>query len=100
MGNLDVPAEQYKELANCIEAMLTGQKQLFSPDPKIEKHARKALQKIRAKKNQIQPDNKVDPSEPACVVYQKVDTASMQAGEMRSWDRNTLPQHLERAQVQ
>ena len=54
LGNLDVPAEQYKELANCIEAMLTGQKQLFSPDPKIEKHARKALQKIRAKKNQIQ----------------------------------------------
>ena len=84
LGNLDVPAEQYKELANCIEAMLTGQKQLFSPDPKIEKHARKALQKIRAKKNQIQPDNKVDPSEPAGVVYQNVDTASMQAGEMRS----------------
>ncbi len=84
LGNLDVPADQYKELANCIEAMLTGQKQLFSPDPKIEKHARKALQKIRARKNQTQPDNKVDSSEPAGVVYQNVDTASMQAGEMRS----------------
>ena len=84
LGNLDVPAKQYKELANCIETMLTGRKQLFSPDPKIEKHARKALQKIRAKKNQTQPDNKVDPSEPAGVVYQNVDTASMQAGEMCS----------------
>jgi hypothetical protein len=54
--------------------LLTGQKQLFSPDPMIEKHARKALQKIRAKKGQVQPDKNVDPSEPAGAVYQNVDT--------------------------
>jgi len=37
LGVLDLPAEQYKELASCIEAMLRGQKQLFSQDPDIEK---------------------------------------------------------------
>ena len=50
LGNLDVPAEQYKELANCIEAMLTGQKQLFSPDPKIEKHAPESAAKDPSQK--------------------------------------------------
>jgi hypothetical protein len=37
LGTVDIPPEQYKELANCIEALPTGQKQLFSADPKIEK---------------------------------------------------------------
>jgi len=37
LGALTLEAEQYKELANCIEAMLTGQKQLFSANRHIEK---------------------------------------------------------------
>jgi transposase len=83
LGTLDLPAEQYKELANCIEAMLTGQKQLFSPDPDIEKHARKALQQIRAKKGRELAEIKTTPSKPAPAVYQAVDVTSMQAGEVR-----------------
>jgi len=86
LGTLDIPAEKYKELANCIEAMLTGQKQLFSTDAKIEKHARKALQKIRSKQGQEQPDKEVDQSEQRSVeaVYKNVDVTSMQAGDVRS----------------
>ena len=49
LGSLDIPAEQYKELANCIESMLTGQKELFSGDPAIEKLAAKASNEIMSK---------------------------------------------------
>lgn len=86
LGALDIAADQYKELANCIEALLTGQQQLFSADPKIEKHAQKAVQKIRSKQNIEQPAQKVDELEerPAEPLYKNVDVASLQAGEMRS----------------
>ncbi len=82
LGALDVPTELYKELANCIEALLTGQQQLFSPDPDIEKHARKAFQQIRAKKGREQTQVNSDASDPAEAVYQPVDVSSMQAGEV------------------
>ena len=84
LGALDVPAGQFKELANCIEAMLTGQNQLFSSDPEIEKHARNAVAQIRTQKGREQEapqasrDQKPDPD------YQTVDVSSMQAGEVRS----------------
>jgi transposase len=78
LGALDVPADQYKELANCIEAMLTGQQQLFSADPQIEKHARTALQRIRSKPDREQ---KADHDKPA---YENIDANSLQAGEVRS----------------
>ncbi|ACL05433.1 transposase IS4 family protein [Desulfatibacillum aliphaticivorans] len=84
LGALDVPADQFKELANCIEAMLTGQNQLFSPDREIEKHARNAVMRIRAQKSEEQDalqsgrDQNPEPD------YQTVDVASMQAGEVRS----------------
>jgi len=78
LGTVDIVPEQYKELANCIEALLTGQKQLFSADPKIEKQARKAADKIRAKGAQDQP------VESPAADYQRVDAASLQAGELRS----------------
>jgi transposase len=83
LGALDVPAEQYKELANCIEALLTGQQQLFSPDPEIEKHARKALHQIHAKKSTEQEDLKTEPDGASEAAYQPVDVSSMQAGEVR-----------------
>ncbi|MBN1932466.1 MAG: IS1634 family transposase [Desulfobacterales bacterium] len=82
LGSLDIPADKYKELANCIEAMITGQMQLFSADPTIEKHARKALQKIRSKQSLKQPDKQVNHS--AESIYKNVDITSLQAGEMRS----------------
>ena len=78
LGAVNVPPEQYKELANCIEAMLTGQQQLFSTDRGIEKIARGAADKIRAKQAAEQS------SEAATPVYQSVDVASIEAGQVRS----------------
>jgi transposase len=83
LGALDIPAEQYKELANCIEALLTGQQQLFSPSPEIEKHARRALRQINAKKGAEQSRPKTDPDGASKTDYQTVDVSSMQAGEVR-----------------
>ena len=77
LGAVDVPPEQYKELANCIEAMLTGQRQLFSSDRRIEKLARGAADKIRTKLAAEQ----VEATES---VYQSVDVASIEAGQVRS----------------
>lgn len=85
LGTADIPPEQYKELANCIEALLTGQKQLFSADPKIEKQARKAVDKIRVKGAKDQPvDNPSNSEITAASDYQTIDAASLQAGELRS----------------
>jgi len=39
LGTLDVAPDKFKGLANCIEAILTGQQQLFSADPQIERRA-------------------------------------------------------------
>ena len=47
LGCLDIPSEQYKELANCIEGFLTVQTNLFGARPDIEKHDWKAAEKIR-----------------------------------------------------
>lgn len=79
LGAIDIPKEHYKELANCIEAMLTGQKKLFSTDPEINKLARKAANRIRIKKAAPQPIEK-----PIEETYQQVDVASMEAGQVRS----------------
>lgn len=50
LGRLDIPSEQYKELANCVEGFLTGQTNLFDATPDIEKHALKAAEKIKEKR--------------------------------------------------
>jgi len=78
LGTVDVPPEQYKELANCIEAMLTGQQQLFSSDRGLEKLARGAADKIRAKQAGEQMAEAAEP------IYQSVDVASIEAGQVRS----------------
>jgi len=80
LGPLDIPPDQYKELANCIEAMLTGQQQMFAADPEIEKHAQKALQKIRVRQKNSNPVE----HQPNVPEYQNVDVSSLQAGEIRS----------------
>ncbi|MFC1816278.1 hypothetical protein ACFL0M_10125 [Thermodesulfobacteriota bacterium] len=85
LGALDIAQDKYKELANCIEAMLTGQRQLFSSDPKIEKHARKAVRSLLDKRSKEQLiDNAVGSdqigTEPD---YKTVDVASMQANAPR-----------------
>ena len=77
LGALTLEAEQYKELANCIEAMLTGQKQLLSANRHIEKLARTAAEKIRSKQA---IDQSVDKSRPA--IYEPIDATSMQASQL------------------
>lgn len=79
LGTLKLAPEHYKELANCIEAMLTGQQQLFSGSRHIEKLARTAAEKIRSKQA---VDQGVDESDTA--IYEQIDAASMQASQLRS----------------
>jgi transposase len=50
LGSLDISEDKYKELANCIEGLITGQRPLFSPDPEIETHAQKAAKRIIEKR--------------------------------------------------
>lgn len=85
LGHLDIPQDHYKELANCIEAILTGQNTLFSSDPLIEKHARKAAEKIREKHAKEQPiDNKSESENNEHAVFKQVDVASLDATQVRS----------------
>lgn len=49
LGDLNVKPEKYKELANCIESMLTGQAVLFSQDTAISSFASEAVKKISNK---------------------------------------------------
>jgi transposase len=79
LGSLKLEPDRYKELANCIEAMLTGQEQLFSANRHIEKLARTAAEKIRSKQAL---DQTAEPSE--AVIYEPIDAASMQASQLRS----------------
>jgi transposase len=85
LGTIDVPPEKYKELANCIEAMLSGQQTLFSLDPKIESHARQAVHDIVKKRSEEQAlaktlGGKTDPAPD----YQHVNVASIEVAEPRS----------------
>jgi transposase len=86
LGSLDIPADQYKELANCIESMLTGQKELFSSDPVIEKIAAKASNKIRSKLTDRDKEKIESATErqEAVPVYENIDILSLQASELRS----------------
>lgn len=85
LGAIDVPPEKYKELANCIEAMLSGQQSLFSQDPTIESYARDAVRDIVKKRAEEQAvaatfDDKTDPRPN----YQRIDAASIAVAEPRS----------------
>jgi transposase len=82
LGALDIPTDQYKELANCIESMLTGQKRLFSIDPTIEKRARKAVRGILAKRSKEQASD-ISNESTIQADYKEVDVASFEANEPR-----------------
>ncbi len=82
LGALDIPTDQYKELANCIESMLTGQKRLFSIDPTIEKRARKAVRGILAKRSKEQASD-ISNESTIQADYKEVDVVSFEANEPR-----------------
>jgi transposase len=82
LGTLPIEADQYKELANTIEGMLTGQAELFSSDPRIEKQARKAVRRLLERRaHREEKDNRRTPLAPE---YQTVDVHSLEATEPRS----------------
>jgi len=77
--------EQHKELANCIEGMLSGQRSLISLDPKIERHAKRAVQRILERRSREEAIDQFEESsidEPPD--YQCVDIASFEADLLRS----------------
>lgn len=83
LGRVDIPEEQFKELANCIEGLLTGQDALFSSDPLIEQHAQRAADTIKEKYAQEQhTDNTEESKETA--VFKQVDVASLDSTQVRS----------------
>lgn len=82
LGRLDIAAEQYKDLANCIEGLLTGQRSIFSSAPAIEKLAREAVEKITEKQAKQQPGTSLGNSDP--VDFKLVNITSMDASRVRS----------------
>jgi hypothetical protein len=79
LGTLPLEADQYKELANTIEGMLTGQAELFSPDPLIEEQARKAVRRLLERRaHREEKDNR---GTPLALEYQTVDVHSLEATE-------------------
>ncbi len=81
LGAIDLPQDKFKDLANCIESMLTGQQRLFDTDRKIEKLARVATDKIRSKQATKVEHDATDVQQP---IYQHVDVASIEASQVRS----------------
>jgi hypothetical protein len=79
LGSLNISPDKYKALANSIEDMLTGQLSLFSPEPEIEEHARRAVKLIVEKRsNEIQAPQPEEPD------YRNIDINSIEAAEPRS----------------
>jgi hypothetical protein len=85
LGAVDIPGEKYKELANCIEAMLSGQLSLFSPDPDIAHHAQQAVRSIFEKRSKQQVlDNFNEHESSPQPEYQNVDVASIETSQLRT----------------
>ena len=81
LGNLNVKKDKYKELANCIESLLTGQEQLFSADPDISNHAQSAVRKIQ-RKNSV-PSTAAESTEKVSDI-RSIDISSISASEVRT----------------
>jgi len=86
LGNIDIPEDNYKELANCIEGFLVGQKNLVSPDPIIEKIARKAIKRIFDKRSKEEAASTLDQR---CVSnsernFRVIDISSTESGVLRT----------------
>ncbi|MCX5810625.1 MAG: IS1634 family transposase [Proteobacteria bacterium] len=84
LGTLNIPEEQYKELANCIEGQIAGQRPLFSPDPAIERQAKKAVKRILEKRSQDEAFERSQDTGKTSPVFQNVDVASIEANEPRT----------------
>ena len=71
LGELDIDRSQYRTLARRIEDILTGRKSLFEIDQHLENHARRAADKIFAKRaEQLNAESGEE--------FQMVDTRSLE----------------------
>jgi transposase len=82
LGALDIAPDKYKELANTIEGALSGQRSLFSPDPKIARHAQQAVRSILEKRSK--EASLLEMGRAPMPDYQHVDVASIEASEART----------------
>jgi len=108
LGNLDIPKDQYKDLANCIESLLTGQKSLFSVEESIEKHARGAVKSILEKQELAIPNDSLSKSTKSRD-FKQIDIESIEASAARNlgaeyvcyetWKKLKFDQVLKRAGV-
>ncbi len=82
LGDIPLRKDKYKELANCIESILTGQTELFSDNKKIHDYAQKAATKIRKKQACTPPlskDKKV-----ASADIRSIDINTLESSEIRT----------------
>jgi transposase len=77
--NFDLPREQWKELANCIESTLTGQRPLFDYPKKISRLARKYAREITRQQAQA-----IGEAEDVASDYQVVDVNSVDNEDIRT----------------
>jgi len=86
LGNPHIPKDKFKELAKCIEAILSGQMQLFCFDPIIEKHAKKAARSILEKQSRDDAIDKISDAynQPEDPHYQNIDINSFDAESPRT----------------
>ena len=79
LGHLHLPEEKWKELANCIEELLTNQRSLLPQDPEIEAKARHYANQIRQERL-ARAQESVDSKEAAVREdgqYEQVDISSL-----------------------
>lgn len=83
LGTLEIPKEQWKMLADAIEAKVSGQKSMFTVDQKIETLAAHYAQMIIQHHLQQQPQA-AGSKEPPEAKYETVDVHSLQNLQSRS----------------
>jgi len=83
LGFLDLPQDQWKELANTIEAELHGEKRLFSTHPEVEKLARHYARVI-VKERLSQESEQIGLQPDEEVVYETVDINSVSTSDSRT----------------
>jgi hypothetical protein len=84
MGLLDLPKDQWKDLANAIESELLGQKNLFSTHPEIEKlakHYARVIIKERLNKESEKVEKEPVKEKPE---YETVDINSVSTSDSRT----------------
>jgi len=79
LRHLNLPQEKWKDLANCIEGLLTNQRSLLPQDPEIEAKARHYARQIRQERL-VRAQESIDSKEAAVkenVQYEQVDINSL-----------------------